>query len=179
MSRSKIHTEIINDLDWALRSVRQTSRFSINALEDHEYDGWYSRLLSSLATAANGDSVQFGYGHMDEDSWTAQVVVFTEHRVIVATVVDITDEDVTSVAKVARRSAIASYAVRASEPVDRKGSSADAWPGMIELTVWYDGLPNPLTVEGNSHDWAKPEGESDLWKLYESLVKDLDKRTFV
>lgn len=174
MSRNDDHDKRIAAIDTKIRVT--DSLFNQLAIDDHDYQGWYSRLLTSLTIASDGDELIYGFGDASEDSEAVSVALFTSKRVIVAQVPDTSIEEATTTAHAVPRSSILSLSVRASEPVDRKSSAKYAWPGDLEITITYSGLSLPVVIEGASYSPYAEDREAEVWRLVKELQQDLDQK---
>ncbi len=164
-------------IDLAIRISPGTHEdFAELAMEDlgFRFAPWYGRLLTNLTVMAGTVPPVYGQAMIVEDN--VDIVLVTEKLVIVGRVSGVPSARATSDLRSVPRSAIKSLEVDATMPVNDHGRSLHAWPGILDVTAYYDGLDVSLRAKGNSYDHGVEGNESSLLALTQQLRADLERK---
>jgi len=169
--------EATDRIDIAIRMSPGTHEdFAELAMEDLGFRlaPWYGRLLTNLTMMAGTTPPVYGQAMILEDN--VEIVVLTETLVTVGRVSHVPSARATMDLRSVPRSAIRSLEVDATMPVNEHHRSLYAWPGILDVTAYYDGLDVPLRAKGHSYDHGAEGNVSSMWALTEQLRADLERK---
>lgn len=130
---------------------------------------WYTRLLSTLVIATDGEKIV--YAKTDIDGSSGRFVIATERAVMLAEVQDMSADETVHV-QLAPVTALSALSVSAGMPYDAKGSTKNGWPGVLIVDATFEGL-GLVRFHGNSYDRDRNDHVGDISRLLTMLRTQL------
>lgn len=167
--------QVANAIDLALRS----GDFQHVPLTEYGdgYQRWYAKLLTTLTLTIGSKPLVYAQARHRAGESTAQLLLVTERSVVVIDVTGIGSDSAAAVTRLIGRRSLTSLGVQASMAIDQDGSSAYAWPGLVEVTATYAPLDDALVFADTGYTRGHSEARGPILELLAGLQLDLDGAT--